>query len=232
MILERSNSMNFVELRKRYGRSPAVSEKVSSFTDDLAEFADIFELYTGAMREMSTKLENLDDEFHHNSSYSPIHHMERRIKNLESVFDKLQRQHLPLKASSIKENIFDIAGIRVICNYIDDVYAVSDALSKQSDVKVLNVKDYIENPKTNGYRSLHIIYSVPVFLSTGPVITPVEIQFRTIAMDYWASLEHQLRYKNDIPDENYARHSAVLVHCAEQLMKVEEQMQQIHRDIM
>jgi putative GTP pyrophosphokinase len=200
-------------------------------SENLAEFADLIELYTGAMREMSTKLENLDDEFHHNSSYSPIHHMERRIKTLESVLDKLQRQHLPLKTSSIDGNIFDIAGIRVICNYIDDVYAVSEALSKQDDVKVLNVKDYIKNPKTNGYRSLHIIYSVPVFLSTGPVVTPVEIQFRTIAMDYWASLEHQLRYKNDIPDANYAHHSEILVHCAEQLVKIESEMQEIHRDI-
>ena len=119
----------------------------------------------------------------------------------------------------------------MICNYRDDVYSVSNYLSAQSDIQVLRVKDYIKNPKQNGYRSLHVIYAVPVFLSSGAHYTPVEVQFRTIAMDYWASLEHQLRYKSDLPDAKLAEHSQTLLDCARSLQNIEAQMQGIHRDI-
>ncbi|EPI54057.1 RelA/SpoT domain protein, partial [Gardnerella pickettii JCP7659] len=125
----------------------------------------------------------------------------------------------------------DVAGIRVICNYRDDVYAVAQYLSKQTDIQVLQVKDYIKNPKPNGYRSLHVIYAVPVFLSSGAHYTPVEVQFRTIAMDYWASLEHALRYKADLPDAKLAEHSKTLLECAQNLQAIEAKMQGIHRDI-
>ena len=125
----------------------------------------------------------------------------------------------------------DEAGIRVICNYRDDVYSVSNYLSSQSDIQVLRVKDYIKNPKQNGYRSLHVIYAVPVFLSSGAHYTPVEVQFRTIAMDYWASLEHALRYKTDLPDNKLSEHSQTLLDCARSLQNIEVQMQNIHRDI-
>ena len=119
----------------------------------------------------------------------------------------------------------------MICNYRDDVYSVSNYLSAQNDIQVLRVKDYIKNPKQNGYRSLHVIYAVPVFLSSGPHYTPVEVQFRTIAMDYWASLEHALRYKTDLPDAKLSEHSQTLLDCARSLQNVEAQMQNIHRDI-
>ncbi|MCI1902332.1 MAG: GTP pyrophosphokinase family protein [Bifidobacteriaceae bacterium] len=199
--------------------------------ETLSKFTALMQVYAGAMREISTKLENLDDEFQYRDLPNPIHHMESRLKSLESILGKLQRRGLPLELESVKNNIRDIAGIRVICNYIDDVYEVADMLSKQSDVNVLRVKDYIKNPKPNGYRSLHIIYTVPVFLSDGPHVTPVEVQFRTIAMDYWASLEHQLRYKNTLPDTDIAEHSKALLACAQQLSHVENSMQEIHRDI-
>lgn len=199
--------------------------------DTLSQFSSMMQVYAGAMREISTKLENLDDEFQYRDLANPIHHMESRLKSLESILGKLKRRNLPLELSSVKNNIRDIAGIRVICNYIDDVYEVAELLSKQSDVKVLRVKDYIKDPKPNGYRSLHIIYTVPVFLSDGPHVTPVEVQFRTIAMDYWASLEHQLRYKNTLPDTDIAKHSKTLLECAQQLSSVENSMQEIHREI-
>ena len=144
---------------------------------------------------------------------------------------KLKRKTLPVTVSSIKDNLFDVAGIRVICNYRDDVYSVSNYLSAQNDISVLRVKDYIKNPKQNGYRSLHVIYAVPVFLSSGAHYTPVEVQFRTIAMDYWASLEHALRYKTDLPDAKLAEHSQTLLDCARSLQNIETQMQNIHRDI-
>ena len=180
--------------------------------EQITEFIDQMQVYEGAMYEISTKLEILDSEFQVRFSHNPIHHMERRLKSLNSILGKLQ-------------------GVRVICNYRDDVYSVANYLSAQSDIQVLRVKDYIKNPKQNGYRSLHVIYAVPVFLSSGPHYTPVEVQLRTIAMDYWASLEHALRYKTDLPDAKLAEHSQTLLDCARSLQNIETQMQNIHRDI-
>ena len=156
--------------------------------DDITEFINLMQLYEGAMYEVSTKLEILDDEFQVRFSHDPIHHMERRLKSIKSIIGKLKRRDLPITVESVRDNLFDVAGIRVICNYRDDVYSVSNYLSSQSDIQVLRVKDYIKNPKQNGYRSLHVIYATPVFLSSGEHYMPVEVQFRTIAMDYWASM--------------------------------------------
>lgn len=230
MILEREKAPNIAQLGRRYQNLLKEFGAQNTF-DNIAQFSSLMQVYSGAMREISTKLENLDDEFQYKNISNPIHHMESRLKSLESILGKLQRRSLPLEMASIKNNIRDIAGIRVVCNYLDDVYRVSELLSKQSDVAVLRVKDYIKEPKPNGYRSLHIIYTVPVFLSDGPHVTPVEVQYRTIAMDYWASLEHQLRYKNSLPDADVAKHSRTLLECADQLNSVERSMQEIHRDI-
>lgn len=197
----------------------------------IPEFIEQMQVYKGAMYEISTKLEVLDDEFQVRFSHDPIHHMERRLKSVDSIIGKLERKGLPISVESLRDNLFDVAGIRVICNYRDDVYSVSNYLSSQSDIQVLRVKDYIKNPKQNGYRSLHVIYAVPVFLSSGAHYTPVEVQFRTIAMDYWASLEHALRYKSDLPDTKLNEHSQTLLDCAKSLQNVEVQMQHIHRDI-
>lgn len=199
--------------------------------EQITEFIDQMQVYEGAMYEISTKLEILDSEFQVRFSHNPIHHMERRLKSLNSILGKLQRRNLPLTVDAIKDNLFDVAGVRVICNYRDDVYSVANYLSAQSDIQVPRVKDYIKNPKQNGYRSLHVIYAVPVFLSSGPHYTPVEVQLRTIAMDYWASLEHALRYKTDLPDAKLAEHSQTLLDCARSLQNIETQMQNIHRDI-
>jgi putative GTP pyrophosphokinase len=234
MILERKKAPNIAQLGRQYSRqydSMLQEYDAQQSFEGLSKFSAMMQIYAGAMREISTKLENLDDEFQYRDLANPIHHMESRLKSLESILGKLQRKSLPLRIESVKDNIRDIAGIRVICNYIDDVYEVAELLSKQTDVSVLRVKDYIKNPKPNGYRSLHIIYTVPVFLSDGPHVTPVEVQFRTIAMDYWASLEHQLRYKNTLPDTDITKHSKTLLECAQQLGSVEIEMQNIHRDI-
>ena len=229
VILDRQSRINTADLKARLknvdfgkGAFPA---------DQITEFIDQMQVYEGAMYEISTKLEILDSEFQVRFSHDPIHHMERRLKSVNSILGKLKRRDLPLTVNAIKDNLFDVAGIRVICNYRDDVYSVSNYLSAQNDIQVLRVKDYIRNPKQNGYRSLHVIYAVPVFLSSGPHYTPVEVQFRTIAMDYWASLEHALRYKTDLPDDKHAEHSQTLLDCARALQNVETQMQTIHRDI-
>lgn len=208
------------------------AEAGGAIRDHLTDFIDLMQVYRGAMQEISTKLEILDDEYHVRYEHNPIHHMERRLKSPQSILGKLMKRGLPLTMEALQKNIFDIAGIRVICNYIDDVYAVSRMLSQQSDIEIVEIKDYIAHPKPSGYRSLHVIYRVPVFLTTGVKTTPVEVQFRTIAMDYWASLEHKLRYKSTLSTDTISQHSDTLQDCARTLAQVEKTMQDIHRDIL
>ena len=229
MILDRQERINFAELQTHLSGMSHGGEDVDS--EEITKFVDLMQVYEGAMYEISTKLEVLDGEFQVRFSHDPIHHMERRLKSLDSILGKLNRLELAHTTDSIRDNLFDVAGVRVICNYRDDVYSVSNYLSIQSDIQVLRVKDYIKHPKQNGYRSLHVIYAVPVFLSSGEHFTPVEVQFRTVAMDYWASLEHKLRYKSDLPDAKLAEHSQTLLDCARSLQNIEVQMQGIHRDI-
>ncbi len=229
VILDRQNRINTTEIKARLQHVDFDDKGLS--TDQVTEFIDQMQVYEGAMYEISTKLEILDSEFQVRFAHNPIHHMERRLKSVNSILGKLKRRNLPISVDAVKDNLFDVAGVRVICNYRDDVYSVSNYLSAQNDIQVLRVKDYIQKPKQNGYRSLHVIYAVPVFLSSGPHYTPVEVQFRTIAMDYWASLEHALRYKTDLPDMKLNEHSQTLLDCARSLQNIETQMQNIHRDI-
>ena len=153
--------------------------------------------YSAAMREIQTKLEILDDEFQLRHKRNPIHHIESRLKTIQSMMDKLKRKNYAVSMESAVENLYDIAGIRVICSYVKDVYTVASLLTGQDDVKLVKMHDYISEPKANGYRSLHLIVEVPVFLQEGRISVPVEVQIRTIAMDFWASLEHAMRYKAD-----------------------------------
>jgi putative GTP pyrophosphokinase len=187
------------------------------------------QLYNAAMKGISTKLEVLDDEFQLTHKHNPIHHLECRIKGFSSLYQKIQRYGISLSFDSIREHIQDIAGIRVICNFVDDIYAMEDMLLKQSDVTLIKKKDYIAEPKENGYRSLHLVVKVPVFLSARTEDVPVEIQLRTIAMDYWASLEHMMRYKNN--DSNMQKFSTMLLDCANTLADTEKTMQYIRENI-
>lgn len=195
----------------------------------LQEYQAMRQLYNGAIREITTKLENLDDEFSTRYAHNPIHHMESRLKSLKSIVGKLQRKGLPLTLASAQKELYDIAGVRVICNYIDDIYDLADMLCGQGDVAVLRRRDYIQEPKPNGYRSLHLTVRIPVFLSTGSVGVPLEIQIRTIAMDFWASLEHQLRYKAEhtVPPSLRAQLKA----CAEESAALDLRMQAIYRQL-
>lgn len=185
--------------------------------------------YQAAIREVQTKLEILDAEFQMRHKRNPIHHMQSRMKSIQSIMEKLKRKQAPLNMRSAAENLTDIAGIRVICSYIDDIYTVARLLASQDDVKVLRVRDYIKEPKPNGYRSLHLVVEIPVFLAEGKTPVPVEVQIRTIAMDFWASLEHQLRYKGlsevpaDISDE--------LMQCASDIAALDQRMQSIHNRV-
>ena len=182
--------------------------------------------YQSALREVRTKLEILDDEFQMQHQRNPIHHMEYRIKSPESIAHKLTRKGLPLTAEAAQEHLHDIAGIRVVCAYLNDVYTIARLLTSQDDVKLLEIRDYIQTPKANGYRSLHLIVQIPVFLSSGKLLLPVEVQIRTIAMDFWASLEHQLRYKETVTvPESLNRQ---LCDAAERIAALDGEMQHIH----
>lgn len=226
MILERQNVLNLKKLQSQLGgveKRPEIEE--------LSKMLKIFQLYQAGQKEISTKLENLDSEFQVNYDYNPIHHMESRMKDIQSLLQKAERKGYALTADSIQKNIYDIAGIRVITNYLDDIYKVEKLLTNQTDVTLLERKDYIKQPKESGYRSLHIIVKVPVFQSKGPIDVPVEIQIRTVGMDMWASLEHKLRYKTSVDSKLVDKYGNQLKSYSDELEQIERGMQEIHKDL-
>lgn len=199
------------------------------FPTSVSQIREMTMLYSCAMREVCTKLENLSQEFELNKARNPIQHINHRLKRLESIRNKMIQRDLPLEYETMRDEITDIAGIRVICSYINDIYAISNMLKNQDDLLVVREKDYIANPKSNGYRSYHLIVAVPVFLSSEKQIIPVEIQMRTIAMDFWASLEHQLRYKSQSMVSDSTRQR--LTNIAEDTFRADLEMQQIYEEI-
>ncbi len=185
-------------------------------------------MYRCAIREVSTKLEVLDDEFSVKYKRNPISSIKSRIKTPLSIYNKLQRLGYEFTEQNIREQLNDVAGIRVICSFIDDIYAVAHLLADQDDITIIRIKDYIQNPKPNGYRSYHMIIEIPVFFAEGKTPIRAEIQIRTIGMDFWASLEHQLRYKNDLDsNEQYALITQKLTECARTITATDNQMQDI-----
>lgn len=182
-------------------------KKMASMVDDETiewmnktskEFFKLMSYYRCAMMEIETKFNVLNVEYSLEYDRNPISAIKTRLKAIPSIREKMERRGFPLSLASIEENLNDIAGVRVICSFPDDVYALAEALLKQDDIILLETKDYIKNPKPNGYRSLHMIVGIPIFLAHEKRIMKVEIQIRTIAMDFWASLEHQLRYKKAV----------------------------------
>ena len=204
-----------------------VMPEISQALRDIAQDYVIMKCrYQSALREVRTKLEILDDEFQMRNSRNPIHHMESRIKSPQSIVEKLRRKGFPATPQAAMEHLNDIAGIRVVCAYLNDTYTIADLLTGQDDIQLVQTRDYIASPKPNGYRSLHLIVRVPVFLSEGKLLLPVEVQIRTIAMDFWASLEHQLRYKEvtHVPEELNRQ----LLDAADRIAVLDGDMQHIH----
>ena len=190
-------------------------------------FAGLMAYYRCAIMEIETKFNVLNEEFSLQYDRNPINGMKSRLKSLASIKGKMEKKGLPFTVENIEENINDIAGIRVICSFPNDVYMLADALLKQDDITLVKKKDYIENPKPNGYRSLHLIVSVPIFLAKEKRPMKVEIQLRTIAMDFWASLEHQLRYKKDFEfTENMAKE---LLYCADLSAELDSKMESLRK---
>ncbi|HHT26677.1 MAG TPA: GTP pyrophosphokinase family protein [Firmicutes bacterium] len=195
----------------------------------IRSFLEVQNIYLAAVREMDTKLRILNEEFKSIWDRNPIHHIETRVKTPKSIIDKLTRKGYPLTLESVRKNLNDIAGVRVICSYIDDIYTIADLIIRQADVELLRTIDYIKNPKPNGYRSLHLIVTIPVYLSQRMERVKVEIQIRTIAMDFWASLEHELAYKMDSiwPEDITAELKA----CAEEIAAIDARMQRLYNRI-
>lgn len=192
-------------------------------------YLEMAHLYDGAIRSVRTKLEILDREFSIHGASNPIHHIDSRLKSPQSIVEKLHRKGFPVTIESAEEHLFDIAGVRIICNYIDDIYRLAELITRQQDIELVEKCDYISEPKPNGYRSLHLVVRVPVYLSDHTESVPVEIQIRTIAMDFWASLEHQLRYKSGV--EVPPNLSDDLKHCADVIAETDEDMQRIAKDL-
>ena len=186
-------------------------------------------LYEAGIREIKTKLDILSDESRISGKPSPIDSIKSRIKTPRSIIGKLKRRGYPISLQSMMENLNDIGGIRVICPFIEDIYTVADMLMRQDDLTLVEKKDYIQNPKPNGYRSLHLILEVPIFLSEATKPVRIELQLRTIAMDFWASLEHQLRYKADV--EVPPQISDDLKACADVIAATDEEMQRIAKEL-
>lgn len=206
------------------------SKEPASLLDAAVQFQQVMMVYEGAIKEMVTKLEILKHEFLVKGAHVPIKSVESRLKSPLSIARKLQKNGLEITLENITSSLHDVAGVRVICPYIADVYTVAEILSTQKDIRVLQVKDYIKNPKESGYRSLHMIVQMPVHLADGTEIVKVEMQIRTITMDSWATLEHEIRYKS--PDSQISDELAErLKSCADVMAMADEEMEAIARQL-
>ena len=199
------------------------------FRENSQPIQSLFTYSECAMLEVETKFRVLNEEFTLAYDHSPIETIKTRLKTLESLIEKLNRYQVPLTLDSIRENINDIAGVRVICSFPDDIYSLAECFLEQDDITLIDCKDYIKNPKESGYRSLHLIVSVPIFLEHDKREMKVEVQLRTIAMDFWASLEHKIRYKQDLPEEVAAALYDELLECAQISADLDMRMQSIRK---
>jgi len=200
-----------------------IKERLQTYA---APYRELMSYYRCAMMEVSTKFNVLDEELSLQYDRNPIEAIKTRLKSPDSIMDKLSRRGLPFSAESIEHNLNDIAGVRVICAYISDIYMLRDALLRQDDIVLLQEKDYIKNPKPNGYRSLHLIVETPIFLHDQKKQMRVEVQFRTMAMDWWASVEHKLRYKKPAAPEEV---NSELKECAEISADLDKRLEKLRQ---
>lgn len=198
--------------------------------DGVETWQEVMLVYTAAMRQVETKLEILNEEFQHIHQYNPIEHIKTRIKTPESIVQKLRRHGLDSTIENMVNHVNDIAGVRIICSFTSDIYRIVDMIEHQQDLKIIGVKDYITFPKASGYKSYHMIVTVPVYLSDRMVDTKVEIQIRTVAMDFWASLEHKLHYKLEGEAPEHIRQE--LVECARMVSDLDEKMRTLNDEIL
>ena len=202
-------------------------DSIRTFQKFFTSSKDLMSCYRCAIMEIETKFRVLNERFSLTHDRNPIDNIQTRLKSPESIHEKLIRKNLPLTLEAVEENLFDIAGVRVVCSFVDDIYMLADCLLRQDDITLIRRKDYIKNPKENCYRSLHLIVEVPIFLQKEKKLMRVEVQLRTIAMEFWANLEHQLRYKKDLSPKIIARTTRQLNECAQLSSILDSQMQDI-----
>ena len=196
---------------------------------DIDNWKEVMLIYNSALKQISTKLEILNDEFQHVHRYNPIEHIKSRVKTSESIVKKLKKHGYESTIQNMVEHVNDIAGIRVICSFTSDIYRIAEMISNQSDIKVISVKDYFVNPKPSGYKSYHMLVTVPVYLSDRIVDTKVEIQIRTVAMDFWASLEHKINYKFEGNAPAYIKNE--LIECSKRASELDRRMLSLNEEI-
>ena len=197
--------------------------------NEVESWEEVVLIYNSALKEVGTKLEILNDEFQHMHQYNPIEHIKSRIKTPQSIVKKLKKNNYESTIENMVKYVNDIAGIRVICSFISDIYRIAEMLIKQKDIRVISVKDYIQNPKPSGYKSYHLIITIPIFLSDRTVDAKVEIQIRTVAMDFWASLEHKIHYKFE---GNVPLHiKQELIECANMISELDSKMLSLNKEV-
>lgn len=197
--------------------------------DQVTSWTEVILVYNAALKEVGTKLEILNEEFKHVHRYNPIEHIKSRIKTSESIVKKLKRHGYESTIENMVRYVNDIAGVRVICSFTSDIYRIADMISNQNDIKILSIKDYIKNPKESGYKSYHMLVSIPIYLSDRKVDAKVEIQIRTVAMDFWASLEHKIRYKFEADAPRHIKDE--LVECARMVSDLDARMLSLNDEI-
>lgn len=203
--------------------------EVDTDRNDIDSWKEVTLIYNSALKQISTKLEILNDEFQHVHRYNPIEHIKSRIKTPESIVKKLKRHGYESTIGNMVRYVNDIAGIRVICSFTSDIYQIAEMISNQSDIDVISVKDYFVNPKPSGYKSYHMLVTVPVYLSDRIEYTKVEIQIRTVAMDFWASLEHKIHYKFEGNAPEHIKEQ--LVECAQMVSALDARMMSLNEEI-
>lgn len=218
-------------LREKEVELPVISgnimEELKMVMQQSQQFQEMMMMYSCAIREVRTKAEVLNDEMSVRYHRNPISSISSRVKKPESITQKLYKKGLPFTVEAIMTNLSDVAGVRIICEFVDDIYTIAAMLAMQDDLKLIKIKDYIKYPKPNGYRSYHMIVEIPVFFSKGKTPMRVEIQIRTIAMDFWASLDHELKYKKNINPQDEETIAGELLSCAERIAETDMIMQQI-----
>lgn len=214
--------------REEFVRQNLLSDEFLNFMQENRKpFNLLMSYYECAIMEIETKFKVLNHELSLEYDANPIESIKTRVKSYDSILKKIRRKNIPLNLDSIEENLRDIAGVRVICSFPDDIYKLADSFLRQDDITLIERKDYIKNPKPSGYRSLHLIVQVPIFLQNEKKMVYVEVQFRTIAMDFWASLDHKMRYKKELSSEEVEILQEELYDCARQSAALDERMQGI-----
>lgn len=218
----------FTRIHERTTGKIVMEERVRDY-ESVDSWQTVILLYNSALKEINTKLEILNDEFQHIHRYNPIEHIKSRIKTAESIVKKLKRRGYESTVENMVKYVNDIAGVRVICSFTSDIYRIADMIGNQSDLKVISIKDYIKHPKASGYKSYHMLVTIPIFLSDSVVDTKVEIQIRTVAMDFWASLEHKINYKFE---GNAPEHiSRELLECARMVSELDAKMLSLNEEV-